>query len=254
MKRDSLIVHGVPFSQPVRAVLWLLVMKRTPFTLKLVNPGSSGKSGSRNPEYLEKNPAGTIPLIEEPENGFVLGEAHAILPYLCDRHGWHDLYPQELKQRARINWYLHFHHRNIREASIAMVAPKIRKDLEIPAAIQEAAKTTFGRALTSIEQGWLRQQGFLVDDKPSIADLAAYVELGQMRAGFTNVFDFSGYPNVAAWLERMAALDGHDDVHVVLADIGDISTAAPSIDTIRDANKNALSVLNERIEEFERSA
>jgi len=36
-----------------------------------IQPGSEGKSGSRNPTYLAKNPAGTIPCIEEPGSGFV---------------------------------------------------------------------------------------------------------------------------------------------------------------------------------------
>ena len=47
----SLILYGVPFSQPVRAVLWLLLMKRMPFELVLTNPGSKGDNGSR--ELLE---------------------------------------------------------------------------------------------------------------------------------------------------------------------------------------------------------
>ena len=76
---QPLIVYGVPFSQPVRAVLWLLLLKRMPFELVLINPGSKGDTGSRNPNYLAKNPSGTIPCIEEPETGFTLGEAHAIM-------------------------------------------------------------------------------------------------------------------------------------------------------------------------------
>ena len=40
-------IYGVPFSQPVRAVLWLLLMKRQSFELVMVNPGSSGENGSR---------------------------------------------------------------------------------------------------------------------------------------------------------------------------------------------------------------
>ena len=51
-----LIVYGVPFSQPVRAVLWLLLLKRMSFELVLINPGSRGDTGSRNPAYLAKNP------------------------------------------------------------------------------------------------------------------------------------------------------------------------------------------------------
>ena len=34
--------------------------------------------------------------------------------YLADKHGWSDLYPQDPLARARINEYLHFHHRNTR--------------------------------------------------------------------------------------------------------------------------------------------
>ena len=41
------IVYGVPFSQPVRSVLWLLLIKQVPFELKLINPGSSSEGGSR---------------------------------------------------------------------------------------------------------------------------------------------------------------------------------------------------------------
>ena len=32
-----LTVYGVPFSQPVRAVLWVLLYKRLPFKLVLIN-------------------------------------------------------------------------------------------------------------------------------------------------------------------------------------------------------------------------
>ncbi len=93
--KPSLILYGVPFSQPVRAVLWLLFIKRMPFEMVLINPGSKGENGSRHPSYLAKNPAGTIPMIEDRETGFVLAEAHAILAYLCNRHGWTDLYPED---------------------------------------------------------------------------------------------------------------------------------------------------------------
>ena len=35
------IIYGVPFSQPVRAVLWLLLSKRQPFEFRMVNPGQT---------------------------------------------------------------------------------------------------------------------------------------------------------------------------------------------------------------------
>ncbi|MEM7101227.1 MAG: glutathione S-transferase family protein [Pseudomonadota bacterium] len=247
---DTTILYGVPFSQPVRAVMWLMLNKKTPFEMVLINPGSKGDNGSRNPKYLAKNPGGTIPCIEEPDSGFCLAEAHAIMPYLCDKHGWDDLYPTQLQARARVDWYLHYHHRNVRDASIGLVAPKIRKDLDIPEATQAAAKATLTGALNAMENGWLSQGDYITGDRVSIADMAAYVEIGQCQPCFTNVYDFSPFPNVQAWLERMKQVDGHDDVHIVLDVLGDISVQAPEMETIKNANKQALSTLKSKLAEF----
>jgi glutathione S-transferase len=230
--------------------MWLMLYKRTPFELVLINPGSKGETGSRNPAYLAKNPAGTIPMIEEPDTGFVLGEAHAIMCYLSNLHGWEDVYPADFRQRAKVDWYLHYHHRNVRDASLGMVAPKIRKDLDIPAATQQAARATLTNALHVLESGWLTESSYLVGAQLTLADFAAYVEIGQLQPEFTNVYDFAPFPKVKRWLEAMKRVDGHDDVHRVLAELGDISVEPPAMEAIRDANKSALRGLKERLAEL----
>lgn len=240
-----LILYGVPFSQPVRAVMWLMLYKQLPFEMVLINPGSKGDNGSRNPTYLAKNPGGTIPTIEEPESGFVLGEAHAIMCYLSNKHGWDDVYPADHQARARVDWYLNYHHRNVRDASIGLVAPKIRKDLNISESVQQAALVTLVQALNTLESSWLAQSTFLTGAQFTLADIAAYVEIGQLQPEFTNVFDFSAYPNVQRWLSQMKQIDGHDDVHVVLAELGDISVEPPAMETIKNANKSALKTLKQ---------
>lgn len=245
-----LILYGVPFSQPVRAVMWLMLYKRMRFEMVLINPGSKGETGSRNSAFLAKNPGGTIPTIEEPDTGFVLGEAHAIMCYLCNTHHWDDVYPTDLRARAKVDWYLHYHHRNIRDASVGLVAPRIRKDLNIPEATQQAARTTLTNALHVLDQGWLENSRFLAGAEPTIADLAAYVELGQLQPGFTNVYDFEPFANIRRWLEDVKQIDAHDTVHVVLAELGDISVDPPTMDTIRNANKSALRAVNEKLREF----
>lgn len=244
---NTLILYGVPFSQPVRAVMWLLLLKRLPFKMVLINPGSKGDNGSRHPNFLSKNPSGTIPCIEEPDTGFTLGEAHAILTYLSAKHGWTDLYPLDLKVRAKIDAYLHYHHRNLRDASVGLVAPKIRKDLDIPELFQSSALSTLTTALKTLEHGYLAGHEFLVGNDVTLADLAAYVEIGQLQPQFTNVFDFSPYPNVQRWLKNMKGVDSHDDVHVVLTKLGDISVDAPSMASIVNANKSALSALKAKL-------
>ncbi|MFK8021421.1 MAG: glutathione S-transferase family protein [Pseudomonadales bacterium] len=244
------ILYGVPFSQPVRALMWLMIYKRLRFEMVLINPGSSGEIGSRNPSYLAKNPGGTIPFYEEPDTGFMLSEAHAIMCYLARKHKWTDLYPEGLQQRAKVDWYLHYHHRSVRDASLGMVAPRIRKDLNIPDIMQQSAASNLTRALKAFESGWLAKSRFLAGDEMTLADIAAYVEIGQLQPQFTNVYNFAPFPNVQRWMNEMALVDGHDDVHAVLEELGDISSQEPSKDDIKNANKRALSALKKRLSEL----
>ena len=205
---------------------------------------------NREPDYLAKNPGGTIPCIEEPDSGFTLGEAHAILTYLSRKYGWTDVYPDDHHIRARVDWYLHFHHRNIRDASLGLVAPKIRKDLDIPEATRLSAQRTLTNALKVLDNGWLAGNDFLAGDGVTLADLAAYVEIGQLQPQFTNVYDLSPFPNVQRWLKNMTLVDSHDVVHVVLSELGNINIEAPSMEQIKNANKRALSSLNQRLKEL----
>ena len=169
------------------------------------------------------------------------------MTYLARTHGWEDVYPSNPQAQARIDAYLHYHHRNIREASVGLVAPAIRKDLNIPDVIQQGARKTLSAALTAIDQSSLAEHAYLCSDSVTLADLAAYVEIGQLQPQFTNVFDFSPYPNVQRWLTRMQRVAGHDAVHVVLAELGDISQAAPDMDQIRAANIKALQALKSKM-------
>ena len=138
----------------------------------------------------------------------------------------------------------------MRDASVGLVAPKIRKDLDIPEATQVAARATLTNALRSLESGWLQNSPFLTGQNITLADIAAYVEIGQVQPQFTNLYDFSPYPKVQAWLNRMQEVEGHDSVHAVLTELGDISQEAPSMETIVSANKSALRALKQKLAEF----
>ena len=245
-----LILYGVPFSQPVRAVMWLMLFKRLPFEIVMINPGSKGDNGSRNPNYLAKNPGGTIPTIEEPDTGFTLGEAHAIMTYLSRKHGWTDVYSEDDRVRARIDQYLHYHHRNIRDTSLGLVAPKIRKDLDIPEIVQKGALRTVTNALHTLEDYYLMDNRFLIGNELTLADFSAYSELGQAQPQFTNVYDMSEFPNVQRWMKEMTMVPYHDEVHVALSEMGDISREAPDMETIVNANKAAFKALGKAITEI----
>ena len=167
------------------------------------------------------------------------------MSYLCDKYKWHDLYPESLQERARIDSYLHLHHRNVREASVGLVAPKVRKDLNFPEDFINTSKATIEKTFQAIESGWLANSKFLVGDNMTIADLSAYVEIGQLQRQFTNIYDFTNMPNIHRWLKLMQAVDFHDEIHTALTELGDISNEAPTMEVIKDANKKAYKVLQE---------
>ena len=107
------IVHGVPFSQPVRAVVWLLLLKEKPFEFccRCLDRLTRTVLGALN--TLQSFQVAPVPCFEEPDTGFCLGESNAILAYLASSNGWEDLYPEDPRERAKVDQYLHYHHRNI---------------------------------------------------------------------------------------------------------------------------------------------
>ena len=244
---SPITIYGVPFSQPVRAVLWLMLFKQMDFELSLVNPGSSSEKGSRHPDYLAKFPTGTIPSLEDKETGFVLSESHAIMCYLSNKYDWIDLYPSNLEERAKVDSYLHLHHRNVREASIGLVAPKVRKDLDFPEAFLKMSQANVEKAFKAIEDGWLSHSRYLIGETLTIADMAAYVKIGQLQSIFTNIYDFEPFPNISMWLKNMQKVDHHDVIHVALYELGDISKEAPAIETIISANKKGVVAIHEEL-------
>ena len=232
-------------SQAVRAVLWLLFNKELPFELILTVPGSKEENGTRHPSYLDKYPNGTIPGIEDPETGYLLSESIAIMCYLCNKHKWDDLYPEDPELRGKVDHYLHYHHRSIKEASTGYFAPILRPDLGLSKDLVNMSQRMFGSALKALETQWLRKNKFIAGDNVTIADFSAYVEIAQLNKQFTNLFDYSPFENLTRWLEDMSKLPYHDDVHMVLTKMGDISQKLPDMEIVMNANLETFKHLND---------
>ena len=69
-------------SGPVRAVLMTAEALKLKYDTQDVNILNGD---TRTPEYLEKNPAHTVPIIEDDD--FVLADSHAIIAYLVSKYG-----------------------------------------------------------------------------------------------------------------------------------------------------------------------
>ena len=247
-----LIVYGVPNSQPVRAVLWTCLINGLPFELRMTSQNRDAKRA----EYLaDINPRGTIPAIDD--EGFVLWESHAIMSYLCERHGWRDLWPEAPAERAQVNQYLHFHHRNTRELVVQWsrtLWPAVF-GIEAPDEMWLRANTFTGsvenetlaeQALRIIERS-LTRSPFLAGASMTLADIAAYEELGQNQSKYANCTDFSGYPAISAWLTRMASVPYHDEVHAIWHLLGDVRKVQGGMRTVARANKAAARIIGEAV-------
>ena len=72
-----------------------------------------------------------------------------------------------------------------------------------------------------IEEHRLSQHRFMVDDELSIADIMAYEEVVQLRhwdclLDGVSMESFKQFPNIHGWMDRMGALEGHDDTHRIM--------------------------------------
>jgi glutathione S-transferase len=94
-----LILYDHPDSSNALKVRFLLAELGVDYerrTVSLANP--------RPDDYVALNPLGGVPTLDD--DGFVLAESQAILRYLADREGRDDLYPRDVRERARVDEFL----------------------------------------------------------------------------------------------------------------------------------------------------
>lgn len=244
-------VYGHPASQPSRAVIWACVLHD--LAIELI-PDPSG--------IATINPRGQIPVIDD--DGFVLSEMPAILSYLGTKHGWANMYPDDIKLRARISQYLHAHHCLTRLATMKLMAPHVLVAFgEIPTSnplsyvnnmcIQESMLgedgLTTGQELVAqvvdfLESAYLADNDFIAGTAhASIADLACYEEIGQLEEA--NLFDLSEKKTMRAWVQRMKELPKHDEVHCFNSMLGDIKTKPNSMERFMGAITQGMAALSD---------
>lgn len=157
------------------------------------------KGETRTPEFLEINPAGRVPVLKLP-NGNHLAESSAIMTYLADGT---PLFPSDNWTRANILKWLFFE-QNMHETSVAEARFWLHSQKKSPEELGDKLKEKHDRghaAIGLVEKG-LEGNDYLVGGKLSIADIGLYAYTHVADEGG---FDLSRFPNVNAWIERIAA-------------------------------------------------
>lgn len=190
-------------SQNAWKVRLLLSHLGLPFERTMV---SIFEGASHTPEFLAKNPAGAVPVLEV-EPGRFIAELNAILCYLAEGTPY---LPVERYERAKTMQWLFFEQSHV-EPQIGSLrywtlTGKLGKRSHDMVASKRAASL---RALAALERQ-LSTTPFLAGERYTIADMAvfAYAALAE-NAGL----DLAPYPGFRAWIERVKAQPGFLEEH-----------------------------------------
>lgn len=169
---------------------------------------------NREEAFLNINPFGKIPCIDD--DGFYLFESNAIGRYLCDKHQ-SDLYPKELKARARVEQWMDFATIHINGAMGRILFNKVfagfagvSKDER---SLEDGIKF-LKKYLPTVDTN-LGKTKYIAGDTISLADMAL---LSSLDPADIVEFDLSVYSNVEKY---RAILKRQDFYRQCFADYGE---------------------------------
>ena len=161
------------------------------------------KGETRTPEFLAKNANGRIPTLQL-EDGTYLAESDAIIWYLAEGT---TLAPHSRLARAQTLQWMFFEQYS-HEPYIAVA--RFWKHFGNKATPQQEANLPDimkkGYAALGVMEQHLAHHLFLVDERFGLADIALYAYTHCADEGG---FTLDDYPQVKAWLARVAAQPGH---------------------------------------------
>jgi glutathione S-transferase len=202
MTDPPFIVHAVPGSPFVRAVLAALEEKGAPYRAVAVPPG-----GMRAQPHIGRHPFGRVPVLEH--DGFLLYETQAILRYLDRVLPEPKLTPADPKAAARMDqvmnisdWYLFQGVGNV-IGFHRIVAPRLLGQAPDETAIRNCMGA--GHRVMSELARLLGDQPYFAGAKFTLADLLVCAQLEFLRSTPEWTELAADRSKLATWLDRVAA-------------------------------------------------
>ena len=192
------LLYHHPLSAFSRKVRLVLSERRLPFELKLEKPWE------RRAEYLEMNPAATVPTLVE-ENGLVIPDSNVICEYLEEAYPDGALMGRTLAERVEVRRLIAwFDGRFHLEVTRNLVGEKFLKRLAARGQ-PDVAAIRAGYANLKVHLaylGWLAEtRKWLAGNTLSLADFAAAGQISTLD--FAGEIDWSVSPAAKEWYARM---------------------------------------------------
>lgn len=201
----SLIVYVDFLSEPCLSVLAYLKLSQIEFETSVI---SLGRKEHLTEDFTKINPFQAVPAISHEE--FHLNESAAIVTYIAE--AWNvdnQWYPKDLKVRARINAYLHWHHQGVRERIENHLLKKIFLPMFYGAKhmTQEEENEVRAKTLDCVSEfEWiLSDTGYAARTQtPTIADIFAFHDLNNLKNIDISLEDGS---RIKKWFEEISRID-----------------------------------------------
>lgn len=153
----------------------------------------------KKPDFLSKNLFGQVPVIEDA--GQHISDSNAILIYLAQKYDpaqqW---YPQDIAVRSDIQRWL-----SIAAGQIATGPAAARLVNVFGATLDHEKAKSIAQQLFNTIETHLQDREWLVNDQPTLADIANFSYIEHAPEGDVSLADF---PNIRRWLENVKSLRG----------------------------------------------
>jgi len=195
-----------PLSTTSRIVSFFLYDQNIPFEQAIV---STAEGEQRGNVLTSLNPNCQVPVLVE-DDGFIVTESSAIIRYLADGRGL-DVYPREARARVRVEQALSWFQTNFHVFHCVLLAytysmPQLRGlDPGVLATMRGIGQAGSSRYLKILNDEMIGDRAYVCGGDITLAD---YVGAANVTLGYYAGLDLGPYPNVARWLDTLAARPG----------------------------------------------
>lgn len=200
----KVLIYGLEASPPTRACLLALKALELPFELVHINLLNGEHL---TPEFLEKNPQHTVPMLEDDEG--CIWDSHAIMTYLVGKYGKDDaLYPLDHHQRAIVDQRLHFDSGLMFTGALR---PITRGILMLGETVVEQSRIEAVAEIYDLVELFLGDNDYVAGNELTLADFSFVSSISCLWIYLP--IDAAKYPRISAWVQRMKELPYYEEAN-----------------------------------------